>query len=415
MARPLLASRGAFLLLLSHSWTERDLLRFFSRHCRTAGVRFLALREKAVDPLAAAVVAICGGLLAMVGFTPRPQIFGWLCFVGIFAILLRFREDRKTSLWPIPLLFCLWINCHGSWSLGLATFAIVLGAGLIKKDVGSLTCAAWQGAELRQLSLSLGLSVAALFVNPFGWRLVLYPFDLAFWQKLNIGMISEWASVDFNDARGIYVTVALAAVLALALVPRRSWRIDDALLVAFALFCGLKHIRLLVFTGIVLPPLIAPQIGRLSSYDPKHERYVLNGVIVSAVLGMLVFAFPSNRALQAQMDGFFPSNAINYIRAHHLQGKLFNEYEWGGYLEWQAPELKVFVDSRADIFEHNGVLRDYVGMVNVYGSRELLDHYRIETVLFSTDSPLAYFLSTSAQWECVYKDKQAIVYRRVQR
>jgi len=41
-------------------------------------------------------------------------------------------------------------------------------------------------SQRKNLLLAWGASVASLFVNPFGARLVFYPLDLAFRQKLNI-------------------------------------------------------------------------------------------------------------------------------------------------------------------------------------------------------------------------------------
>src|SRR5437870_9534483 len=87
-----------------------------------------------------------------------------------------------------------------------------------------------------KLLVTFGSSLAALFINPFSCKLVLYPFDLALHQKLNVRIVGEWASVDFNDSRGLFVIITLFAVLALALLPRRPWRIDDAALAGFALY-----------------------------------------------------------------------------------------------------------------------------------------------------------------------------------
>ena len=73
-------------------------------------------------------------------------------------------------------------------------------------------------------------SAAALFVNPFGARLVWYPFDLAFRQKLNISHVAEWVSVSFHDMRGkivflLIVTFLLTALFAAAagLWPKLAW------------------------------------------------------------------------------------------------------------------------------------------------------------------------------------------------
>ena len=376
---------------------------------------FFVTLKRAEDPLSAGVLTIFGGLLAMVGFTPRAQNFGWLCFTVVFAILLRFRDRRRAPLWLIPIVFCIWINCHAGWPFGLAVFALIFAAGFIQRDIGQVTAAPWTVSEKKKLTITLAASAAALFVNPFGYRLVLYPFDLMFRQAVNVSMGGEWASVDFNDPRGIYVVIGLAVVFIAALLPRRSWRIDDVMLTIFALFCGLKHIRFLMVTGIVLPPILARQLPELSTYDPKRERRLLNFAVVAAVVVMLVVAFPSNQHLEAEFDQFFPTNAIGYLATHPQEGNLLNHYEWGGYLEWKLPEVKTFIDSRTDIFEYRGVLQDYIAISTFNHTDELLDRYKIGYVLYPASTPLDYFLSKSADWECVFRDGQAVIYRRIDR
>src|SRR5262249_46641853 len=151
-------------------------------------------------------------------------------------------------------------------------FGIVYAAGFIPRDIGPLQADPWTPADIRALGITFAASLAALLVNPFGYRLVFYPFDLVFRQKLNVGMVEEWASVNFNYQRAVYVLIVLAVIFFTALAPRRKWRIDDLLLVAFALYGGLKHIRMLMPAGLVLPPILAPQLADLSSYDPARER-----------------------------------------------------------------------------------------------------------------------------------------------
>jgi hypothetical protein len=87
--------------------------------------------------------------------------------------------------------------------------------------------------------------------------------------------------------------------------------------------------------------------------------------------------------------------------------------KWGGYLEWKLPEVKTFIDSRTDIFEYQGVLRDYIAISTFNHTQELLESYKIGYVLCPANSPLAYFLSKSPDWECVFHDDQAVIYRRV--
>jgi hypothetical protein len=374
-------------------------------------VFWLCLKQ-AQDPLAAAIAAIFGGLLAAVGFTPRTQHFGWLCFIGIYAILLRFRSERRAPLWLIPVLFCVWINCHPSWLIGLCIYAIFVCAGLVRRDIGHLAAAPWSRHEVKQLIATGLASVALLFANPFGYRLVKYPFDMMFHQKLNVGNVDEWASVNFNDPRGTLVAVVLGAVFVMALIGRKRWGIHDALLTLFVLYCGLTHMRFLMLAGIVLPPILASQFGRISSHDPRRERRIINSVMLATVLGLCVFGFPSAHMLEAEMDSYFPAGATRYLRAHPQQGRMFNLYEWGGYLEWNLPEVRTFIDSRTDIFEYRGILNDYLNVAKLSQSQEILDHYGVTYVVFAGGTPLPYFLSKSSQWERIYGDGQAVIYRR---
>jgi hypothetical protein len=374
---------------------------------------FLLSFREAKDPFAAAIAAFCGSVLATVGFGPRTQSFGWLCLLGVYAIMLRFRATRRGPLWSIPLLFAVWINCHGSWIIGLTIYGIFVAAGLIKRDIGRLTADPWSLTDLKKLIVAGTASVAALFVNPFGYRLVLYPFDMIFRQKLNIGHVEEWASVNFNDHNGTLVAAALAAIFAIVIVGRKRWRIDDALLTAFVLYCGLSHMRFLLLAGIVLPPIISPHLGKLSSYDPRRERWLLNSTLLSLIAGACILGFPSAQKLNAEQSRFFPVRAITFLRANPQHGHIFNAYDWGGYLEWSLPRTPTFIDSRTDIFEYNGTLKDYLSITGVVNSEELFARYHISYVLYPNDTPLTYFVSKDAHWERIYGDEQAVIYRRV--
>ncbi len=374
-------------------------------------VVFWLCRREGADPFAAAIATLGGGFLAMVGFGPRTQTFGWLCFAAMFAILLRFRATRRAPLWLLPVIFCLWINLHGSWLIGLAVYVIFLAAGLVRRDVGQLAADPWSRTEWQRLTVAGLASAAALLVNPYGYRLVLYPFDLVWRQKANIANVQEWASVNFNDPRGKLVMVVLGVIFALALLGRKRWRIDDALLTEFVLYCGLTHIRFLFLAGLVLPPVLAPHFNGISSYDPRQERRWLNTALLAVSIGVMIVGFPSPERLQRQISDFFPERAVAFLRAHPQQGRIFNLYQWGGYLEWNLRDVKTFVDSRSDIFDYKGVLQDHIDAIQLKNTQEILDRYQVSYVLYPANTAFAYYLSKVPQWERIYADGQAVIYR----
>ena len=385
----------------------------FSRARNHGNGRVRAVDEGGQGPLCRGDRHRLRGLLAIVGFGPRTQDFGWLCFIAVYAILLRFRSAKRAPLWAIPPIFAIWINCHGTWPFGLIIFAIFIAAGLVRQDFGQLVADPWSPSELKRLLLTAVAAVAALLVNPFGYRMLLYPFDMAFHQSLGVANVEEWASVNFNDLRGKLVGLLLVAIFLMVVNGRKRWRVDDALLTLFVLYSGLSHVRFLLLAGLVLPPLLASKLGRLSSYDPLKERRFLNFGLLAATAAICILAFPSSRMLESEVSEEFPAGAVQFLRDHPQQGHIYNLYQWGGYLEWNLPQVPTFIDSRNDIFEYRGVLKDYLDVASVNQSQEILDRYQVNYVLYPAVPTLPYFLSKSSYWERIYSDRQAVIYRRV--
>ena len=176
-------------------------------------------------------------------------MFGYLYLIALLIILQRFRQKGSAPLWLIPPLFCLWINTHGSWSLGLVIFGITAAAGLAKGSWGRVDAEPWTRTQVWKLVVTGLASVAALFINPFGSRLVLYPLDMAFRQKLNIAHVAEWVSVDFHDSRGKLVLFVVVCLFLGALLRNRRWTLIELCVLLFGLYSGLTYVRFLISPG----------------------------------------------------------------------------------------------------------------------------------------------------------------------
>jgi hypothetical protein len=108
----------------------------------------------------------------------------------------------------------------------------------------------------------------------------------------------------------------------------------------------------------------------------------------------------------------YPVKAMSYLQAFHPEGRVFNECLWGGYLIWNARQIPVFIDSRIDIFEYNGVFADYLDAMGGKNTLELLDKYRIRYVLYPQDSTLAYLLLHNSGWKVKYRDETTVLLER---
>ncbi len=351
--------------------------------------------------------------LTVVSFGPRTILFGYVLLLILVLLLARYRATGQAPLWLLPPLFCIWINTHGSWLLGLIIFGIYLASGLVEGNWGRVDAVRWTPPQLKRLLITAAASVGALFVNPFTYRLVFYPFNLAFEQKLNIAYVQEWASVDFHTARGKVVLILLAAVFLGALFSRHRWRLEELLLSGFALYAGLKHIRFLFLAAILLAPLLSKMLDMIPPYRPEIDKPALNAAVLAILLAIVIYRFPSQDDLTQAVAERYPTKAIAFIKTNGLRGNFFNRYMWGGYLILFCPEVKTFIDGRTDIFEYTGVMKDYLDAERLENSLEVMDKYRINYVLTSPDYPLAYLLDNTLGWRQIFRDEVSMIFERV--
>ena len=366
----------------------------------------------------AAIVACCFlTFIASVSFGPRTILFGYLYLVLLLIILQRFRQKGTAPLWLIPPLFCLWANTHGSWSLGLIIFSIVTAAGFVHGSWGRVDAERWTPSQMGKLVVTGLASVAALFVNPFGSRLVFYPFDMAFRQKLNISHVAEWVSVDFHNLRGKFVLALLLTLLVTALARRTRWRLAEVALVLFALYSGLTYVRFLFLLAIMMAPVLTRILEFVPQYRPEVDTPLINGFVISLMIAGIIHYWPNSAEMQKSLSEKYPTQALSYLKAHPPDGPVLNFYLWGGYLAWNDRDLKVFIDSRVDIYEYAGVLKDYLDLLNLSQSKSILDKYKIRYVLFPqpggySESALTYVLEHDSQWNVIYSDATTVLLER---
>jgi hypothetical protein len=350
--------------------------------------------------------------IGLVSIGPRTLLFGWLGMMVLLLVLDEFRRSGR-GLWLLPPLFVIWINCHGSWVFGIVVLVVTIAAGLVEGDWGLVVTRRWSTAQLSSLLITVGVSIAALFLNPFGYRLVLYPFDLLFRQPANMKNITEWQPVDFSIGMGKLALAVTLALLAAAWFSHRRWRLDEVLLLSFALWFGLSHWRMMFFVGLLIPSILGPRFTLFTPYDSKLDKPWLNAVIMTVVVAGLIYFYPSEASLRQKVNETFPTAAIEFIQREQLKGRVFNSYGWGGYMEWTAPELKPFIDGRADIFVYNGTFDDYFNATFIKEPFEVLDKNKIDYVLEESTSPLSYLLDHSPAWHRIYDDPMAKLYKRV--
>ena len=148
-------------------------------------------------------------------------------------------------------------------------------------------------------------------------------------------------------------------------------------------------------------------------YYADRDKPWLNAAIMLGAVVAVVALFPSNQQLNKHSSDIYPDAAAQkYLQSFHPRGNVFNDCLWGGYLVWNVRQVPVFIDSRMDVFERNGVLLDYLHAIRIQDSLRILDKYSIQYVLYENHRPLTYLLRHTPGWQVDYEDKNTIVFER---
>jgi hypothetical protein len=279
--------------------------------------------------------------------------------------------------------------------------------------------------EQKTAALVLLASVLAVGINPFGYELLLFPFQVS--SGVFSTLIGEWKAPDLQDM-WYFRFYLIALVLLVSLTKSRvSW--TERLCIVFFLNAALTHIRHISIMLMALTPFIARMIDSQFTRDVQSSTInsdkkqlplsTTTGPLITVViaLSLLVCASVDQRSLS-----FLTPKQIIDVKAEHLTqlvdyldknlpaGQMFNEYALGGYLLYALKQTpKVFIDGRADMYGEQ-ILSDYNTVKFSSSERDkLLEQYGIDWVVFEKDSDLVAALEESESWKSIYTNEHYAV------
>jgi hypothetical protein len=400
--------------------------------------RAMALRVREIGWLSRIVWLSVGLVIGGPVMGVRVQVFDLLMTAAVVWLLWSYLvEPRRRYLAGLPVVAAVWANLHAGWLLlFLLGGAVLVGEAADRLLRRQLDPAPLTWLQLRDLGLALVISAGALVINPNGVALYQYPFYTVGITSLS-RYVMEWFPASLDTLFGWLLAgfVVLGALPALAFGWRRM-RASDLLVLVGVTVMGYQAIRFLLITGpiggaivgIVLAPVLsgsragrwlAPTLRRLSARRPGAWAAVNIALAAFLILlGTGVALYRVNPAAQAtEIARVLPADAVTWIKAQRQDGpgeftRVFNRYEWGGYLGEQIPSLPIFMDGRADVYG-DALLRQYVSVIGLsVDPQTVFDKYGIDYVLFPPDTPLAGWLDASSAWRQVYEDTTAAVWVR---
>ena len=349
------------------------------------------------------------------GLAIRPQMIGYLLLTTELLVLyLGATRNPRWFFW-LPPIFGLWVNCHGSFFLGLLVGAAVLFCSYFEFQLGSLVSSRWNQRRRKLLMLALVVSVAALFLNPVGIKEVLYPLNAMFQQPLNIGVVEEWKPLQMSSGRGIGLMGVLGAIFLMVLIQKSQLFWHELVLLAAGTWLAVSHQRMLFVFGILAAPVLSRLLAPFwEGFDSAQDLPVANAGMIALSVLIVYLAFPSRTNIKKQIEKNSPAKAVAFLESNHFAGNMLNDYTDGGYLIWAAPTHPVFIDGRAEIYEWAGVLREYGQWAMLQSNPNTLpDKYRVNFCLLARNSPMARVLPFLPGWQEVYSDDHSVIFKRV--
>jgi hypothetical protein len=386
-----------------------------------------------------ALAIILAGAVASGNWTARPQILtlGMMALSGL--VLYRYKWLRKDRVWLLPILALIWANLHAGFLVLFMQVGLMLLGEILNHLLGMAGEQVLPWKAIRNLALWGAASALAVNFNPNGFEIWLAPFRQNVGVSLAIGLISEWASPDFHNPFFIPFLIMVFGLISCLALSRR--RMDLTHLLTFIGFAGmalLSQRNMGVFAMAAAPILSremwtawetlraemkldrvglffkklfpAKKPGRSTLIVQRILNLVIFAVLVSAGFSKLFYATSPGLVNDSQ-SLIFPTGAVAWIQENKPSGKLFNSFNWGGYLTWNLPDYPVFIDGRVDPFGDE-IMQEWVNVINADpGWENILDRWEVRLVLIEPNRPLAKEL-LDTNWKLIYADELSVLFGR---
>jgi tetratricopeptide (TPR) repeat protein len=358
----------------------------------------------------------------------RPHLFEFF-FVSLYFMLLALYEKKGKPVYLFLILpaQALWVNIHSSAVLGL----FMVGAYAIGKLLDEVRARGFKnfdlGKEVVVPGLAALLAPVVALINPYGLKLVLFPFVHNGVDNADaIRHIGEWSKPGLKElffflypfpsdhfAFIIIFTLALACLI-LNARNTKSWAY---ILFAGSIYMAVSHVRWVPLFAVFGAPVAAMGLrGVLERLDGKAWPRIA-ALSVAAVMTLLLAheymkpggVYASNMGLGVK-PGKFPEGTVAYMKKEGLRGNIYNEYVFGGYIIYELPELKVFIDGRTPT-----VYSSYFFWTSRLAEdrnrwKRLEEEHKIDMVLVQLESGLCGKLRDNKEWAAVSFDDVSILY-----
>lgn len=309
-------------------------------------------------------------------------------FLVILWNFLKHPTAKKIYL-GMPILFWLWSVLHGSWILGFIMIGIYGGGNII-----NLICKRyypryyfsnqWTINNFKQITIGVILSAMVICVNPYGvgvWREVLSYFSNSYYKLHTV----EWLPCYYSPifwAPIVFAFASLPIIFRLFQKKKIAW---TELLMYLAFWCAAwQYKRNALLFVVVSAPLLAVAMDvakkdivenkiLFSKFFDKNTALIIKSLGLIVVLLMIIYYGANIRFTRdiwhnptILKRNFMPLGQVDWLNKNLTTHptRIFNDFSWGGYLNWTRPNDLVFFDGRGTATWNTNDGRSYLKYYN---------------------------------------------------
>jgi hypothetical protein len=368
-----------------------------------------------------ALALVSAYVVARGRFQERPEILSLPISVSYLLVYEISRKSRKWIL-LLPVLQMIWTNAHGGTALLGWALAGAFVVKALKESYGSPLHESLRRCRLELLALGLTVAVSVASPNAI--------------QSLTYGLLRVHSPMENEEFRSLATAVAdgfnlslvifliWSAVLGCLLALRwKKARLYELLLFPALLIISISFFRFSSLFSFLLAPALAfhlsdrPFLGKMRWWIPVGIAACLLARVVTTELESSSTGFGAGYVTKV-----LPVRSAEFIKANDLQGHMFNEYAFGGYLLWSLwPGRQVYIDGREDVYIEPGILKEYL---DVFTDRERWENlvarrdidYAVvkypEAVPNSEEQSPEKLAFDRTRWALVQFDDAAVIYVR---
>lgn len=348
----------------------------------------------------------------------RAQIFTF--FFLVFELwIFKKSEENKLWLFVLPSIFALWGNIHGGFVLGLLL--------LCSRTLNQIYLKEW-GRVAHSILLIIACSGAVL-LNPYGYRV--YQESLLHAQYPLQKLIAEWVPPSlFVKIMGVVIFGVLTFFLWAKKQKQKLFWTVVLILGLTLLFQGRRNTAFFALFAILAS--LETFKDKLKILETKKYLQQLELLtIAAAILVLALIRIPQTIEMSTNLESYcakglvkYPCKSAQFIRDNHLPGtNAFTAYEWGGFLEWQLPQYKYFVDGRMpawDTLNKKSPYTEYLKIIQAQPGQDSqawdkrLEEYKTDFLLIGSGTFLDIELKENQHlvWKETYRDNVSVVYTK---